>query len=53
MEEALDLSFDGILMMILMYSKLPYLLLFYEIEEVGNCKSENIFVSNTAEIVDG
>jgi hypothetical protein len=36
-----------------MYSKLPYLLLFFEIEEVGKFKSEKLFDSNTAEIVDG
>jgi hypothetical protein len=36
-----------------MYIKLPYLLLFYESEDVGNFKSENIFDNNTAEIVDG
>jgi hypothetical protein len=32
--------------------KLPYLLLFYETEDVGNFNSENIFDSNAAEIVD-
>jgi len=34
------------------YIKLTQLLLFYKIEEVGNFKSENIFDSNTAELVD-
>jgi len=34
------------------YIKLPYLLLFYETEDVWNFNSENIFVNNAAEIVD-
>jgi len=34
------------------YIKLPYLLLFYETEDVRNFSSENIFDSNAAEIVD-
>jgi hypothetical protein len=36
-----------------MYNKLPYLLPFYETEEIGNFNSENIFDSNTVGIVDG
>jgi len=36
-----------------MYIKLPYLFRFYETEDVGNFNSENLFGSNSAEIVDG